>query len=659
MKTLINLLFVSLLTLHGKAAAANAPVVYSPDKQLKFTLSVQHQQLVYRLSYKGHSLIDASPLQLSFQEGNMIPGNVRLGTATQKRLTETYRLITGKASTVLSDCNSMAIPVINQAKSGYRVSLEVRVFNDGAAFRYVLTGSNKEVRVTDEINTFKLTGNPTVRALLLPNYTTSHEGLYTTTPLKSLKADTLMDMPALFEYSNGSYLAITEAALRDYAGMYLIKHNGVLQSRLSPLPNHPGIKVIAGLPHHSPWRVMMVGDRVGTLIESNILTNLNEPNRIKDTSWIKPGTCTFPWWNGTVVPDTSFTPGNNFNTNMYYVNFCAKNHITYHTVVEYGGHEWYVNDGYGYQPGKYVDPAKGVDDLNMQQLCDSAQAKGVGIRVWVHWAALYPKLDSTFTQYEKWGIKGMMVDFMDRDDQQMVNIQEEILQKAAQHHLHIQFHGAYKPTGLNRTYPNEFTREGSYNYENDKWNDRLTPDHDANIAFTRLLAGATDYHLGGFNAVPSAKFRVHYIRPMVQGTRCHMLGMYVVLESYLGMICDYPDAYTGQPGFEFLQQVPTTWDATKVTNAKAGEYAVIARAKGRDWYIGGITNHSRRQLAVPLNFLPPGQYEAELFTDAPDAESNGNHLTKTKIQVNRNSSVQVNMAAGGGMAMHIYPATKK
>ena len=154
-----------------------------------------------------------------------------------------------------------------------------------------------------------------------------------------------MDLPALFEYPKGVYMAITEANLLDYAGMYLVKHNGVLQSSLSPLPHQKEIKVIAKLPHNSPWRVMMISDRVGALIESNILTNLSEPCRIKDVSWIKPGKTTFPWWNGNVMPDTSFAPGNNYETNMYYVNFCAKYGLGYHSVVEYGLHEWYVNDG--------------------------------------------------------------------------------------------------------------------------------------------------------------------------------------------------------------------------------------------------------------------------------------------------------------------------
>ena len=248
----------------------------------------------------------------------------------------------------------------------------------------------------------------------------------------------------------------------------------------------------------------------------------------------------------------------------------------------------------------------------------------------------------------------MMVDFMDRDDQEMVNIQTEILQKAAAHHLHIQFHGSYKPTGLNRMYPNEFTREGTLNYECYKWNDLVTPDADLNIVFTRMLAGSTDYHLGGFRAfgMPNingkAAFKVQNTRPLAMGTRCHMLAMYVVLENYQGMLCDYPDAYTGQPGFEVLQHIPTTWDEIMVLNAKIDAYVSIARRKGNDWYIGTISNHDSRELAVNLNFLPVGKYTATIYSDAADVNLNANHLTNEIKQVDNSIQLKIAVSQGGG-----------
>ena len=480
--------------------AKQGVTVTSPDKKIAFILNADQSGLTYRVSYKGQLLVDNSRLSISFKEGGIFGQNITLGKPVFKKMEETYDLVIGKTSKVHSLSNEVMVPVTENGGLKRQLNVEIRVFNDGAAFRYVIPAKNgwEQVEITDESDSFNLTQDPTALTLFRENYTTSHEGLYDRLPVSKIKPDTLMDLPALFEYPKGVYMAITEANLLDYAGMYLVKHNGVLQSALSTLPHQKEIKVIAKLPHNSPWRVMMISDRVGAFIESNILTNLSEPCRIKDVSWIKPGKTTFPWWNGNVVPDTSFAPGNNYETNMYYVNFCAKYGFGYHTVVEYGLHEWYVNDGAGFQPGPHSDPSRAVPGLDMQQLCDSAKKLGVGIRVWVHFYALYPRLDETFAQYEKWGIKGLMCDFMDRDDQEMVNMQTEILEKAAQHHLHIQFHGAYKPTGTARTYPNEFTREGTLNYENDKWNTVVTPDADVNIAFTRLLAGSTDYHLGGF-----------------------------------------------------------------------------------------------------------------------------------------------------------------
>ncbi len=384
-------------------------------------------------------------------------------------------------------------------------------------------------------------------------------------------------------------------------------------------------------------------------LSQDILTNLNEPCKIKDTKWIKPGKTTWPWWNGTVVGDLTITRGNNFETNKYYIDFCSRNGLEYHSVVESGGHEWYVNNGTGYMPGTEVDVTQPVDGLDMQQVCDYANSKGVGIRVWVHWAALYPRLAEAFKQYEKWGIGGLMVDFMDRDDQEMVNIQNEILAKAAEHHLHVQFHGAYKPTGLHRTWPNEFTREGTLNYEVNKWEKLVTPEHDLNIVFTRLLAGATDYHLGGFRAVPEDQFVVHYEKPLMMGTRCHQLAMYVVLESYLGMVCDFPEAYEGQPGFEFIREVPTVWDETKVPDAEVSKYIIIARQKNDEWYVGAITNDPK-DLAVSFNFLSDGIFSAEIYTDVPQ---DVNAVKIENLEISAKSKIPVHLEQGGGMVMHI------
>jgi alpha-glucosidase len=635
------------------------------------------------------------------------------GKAVITRGEDNYDLVVGKVKSVHDEYLQAVIPLVEKAgqRDGAgaglrrRINFVVRVFNDGVAFRYELPEQAgwTSYSLVDEGSSFRVVGDPVLMASFLPGFTTSHEGLYTKGRFSGVKEDTLMDMPIFLDFDKGTggvgkdfggsggrgethiYAAITEARLVDYAGMYLVRHGDMLKSELSPLPGQPGgpvpvdgpvgagagveaeaggvgdleagkvvaVRVKAVLPHQTPWRVLLLGSRAGALVESNIITDLNDDCAIKDVSWIRPGKTDFHWWNGDIVADTGFQPGINFETNQYYIDFCARNAIDYHSVIGYGGIAWYTNDGVSYDAGPHADVTRPIPGLDMKAICDYAKGKGVGIRVWVHWRALWPMVDSAFAQFERWGIRGMMVDFLNRDDQEMVNIQKAILQKAAAHHLHIQFHGAYKPTGLSRTYPNEFTREGTLNYENDKWGRPITPDDDLNVVFTRLLAGPTDYHLGGFRAVTPAGYLAHFTRPFVLGTRCHMLAMYVVLESYLGMVCDYPEAYEGQEGFDFLRAVPTTWDETKAPVAIPGERVTVARRKGDEWWVGTINSGVGREVVLRLDWLPPGKYAATMYSDAPDAGVNPNHLDRESRMVSRGDSVVLRLAPGGGQVMRL------
>jgi alpha-glucosidase len=643
----------------GSVVAANEGAgrgniaVSSPDGGLRFDMHITQSGPAYDVSYKGTRLIGSSPLSLAFLHTGDFGKDALAGKPVFRKGEDKYALMVGKTSFVHDQYNELEVPLEEHSGAHRQVHLIVRVFNDGIAFRYLLMPPGDSLLLTAENSCFRLMGDPVITASLLPGYTTSHENRYTHAPLSRIKGDTLMDMPVFVEFPDSIYMAITEAALVDYAGMYLVKQGDHLISRLSPLPGQGGLKVRAILPHATPWRVLLISKRAGALIESNIITSVNEPCALHDLSWLRPGKTDFHWWNGDIVPDTTFPPGINFETNKYYIDFCARNKLEYHSVIGYAERAWYKNDGIGYMPGPHTDVTEPVPGLNMQEICDYAKSKGVGIRVWVHWKALYTQLDKALTQFEKWGISGMMVDFMDRDDQEMVNIQYEILQKAALHHLHIQFHGAYKPTGLSRTYPNEFTREGTLNYENDKWGNPITPDDDINIPFTRLVAGATDYHLGGFRAVPASRYTIQYTRPLVLGTRCHMLAMYVILESALGMVCDFPAAYEGQKGFDFLKEVPTTWDETKVPLAEPGQFVVIARRKGTDWFVGGITNGEARTKKLSLDFLPPGEYEAIIYRDADDAADEPNHLDSETRVVRAEDHITIHAAPGGGFVMMI------
>ncbi len=652
-----NLLSVILLFISISAFTQKKIELSSPDGHIQFRFMFTDTLPVYTVLYNNKTMIEPSSLSLNFSGTGLFGKSLKAGTATFRNGIDDYELVVGKTKKVHEEYKEAIIPLEEKKGNKRLINLIVRAYNDGIAFRYEMPQQQNwsSYQLTSENTTFNFAGNPMLLTGFLPDYTSSHESRHSWLSSNDIRNDTLMDMPTLVEFPGKIYMAITEAALTDYAGMYLIKHDGVFKSTLSPLPGQDSIKVKATLPHRSPWRVMLISNRPGALIESNIITNLNEPCAIKDVSWIKPGTSDFHWWNGDILPDTTFPPQEDFLFNKYYIDFCARNHITYHSVIGYGGYPWYKSDAEGYGViGPHTDVTQTIPTIDMYAICEYAKSKGVDIRFWVHWQAIYPDLERSFTQFEKWGVKGMMVDFLNRDDQEMVNIQTEMLQAAAKHHLHVQFHGAYKPTGLSRTYPNEFTREGTLNYENDKWGDVITPDDDLGVVFTRMLAGSTDYHLGGFRAVPPSEYKIQYTRPLVVGTRCHMLAMYVVLESYLQMICDYPAAYEGQPGFEFLKDIPTTWDETKVLDAEVNKYVIIARKKNNDWYVGSITNNESRQLKINFGFLAEGNFTAEVYTDTDNTDQNPNDLNKKIINITNKDAITVDLSAGGGMVMHIH-----
>jgi alpha-glucosidase len=319
----------------GCLFAQNNVRLTSPDGRIQFILKANEDVPVYSITYKKKSLVENSSLNLDLEGLGTLTHAFISAPVAHKEVNESYKLKVGKTSSVKNHYRQTIISLQDKLNKNYKLNIEVRVFNDGVAFRYSFPKSNdSSFTLLNELTQFRFTAEPLVKALLLPNFVTSHEGLYTTALLSEIKEDTLIDMPALFQFPNKVYMAITEAALLDYAGMYLSIHQGVLTSILSPLPNQSlntplrdgGIRVKATLPHKSPWRVLLISDRLGSLIESNIITSLNAPSVINDLSWIKPGTSTFPWWNGTVIPD-SVVGGNNFETNKYYIDFCAANNI--------------------------------------------------------------------------------------------------------------------------------------------------------------------------------------------------------------------------------------------------------------------------------------------------------------------------------------------
>ena len=654
MKKLLILCAVLFCFMH--VSAQQNLSISSPDGKLKFSLKVTPENISYEVNYKKQPLVENSSLGFNFDSGEF-GSNLKVGKVRRKSIDETYELVVVKVSTARNHCNEMVVPLQEKVSPGRLINLVVRAFNDGIAFRYEFPeqeGWNSYV-MYDEKTQFRLGGNPMALLMYLPGYINTHEGVYTHTGYDKIAKKRLIEMPVTLEFENGVFMSITEAAIRDYAGMYLVKEKDAFTGKLSPRLGQEKIKVeINEFPHRTPWRVISVSDRIGGLLETNILTSLNEPCKIEDTSWIKPCRTTFTWWNGNVVPDSTFSPGNNFETNKYYIDFAARNGLDAHGIYGYAETPWYYDDNFNFGwAGPNADITRPIPCLNMPRIADYAKSKGVGIHLWVHWRPLYDKLEEAFALYEKWGVKGLMVDFLDRDDQEMIRIQEDILKAAAKHRLFIQFHGSSKPSGLTRTYPNEFTREGTLNYEVCKWDTLVNADHDISIPFTRLLAGPADYHLGGFRALPRSKFKIQYVNPYVMSTRCHMMAMYVVLENHLTSLCDKPEAYEGQPGFEVLRTVPGTWDEIRVPLAEFNKYVTVARRSGTDWWVGTLNDGTARTLNLKLDFLEDGKYQAEIYTDAPDADENPNHLNKETRTVTRKDVIELPLAADGGSVLRI------
>lgn len=654
MKKLLILCAVLFCFMH--VSAQQNLSISSPDGKLKFSLKVTPENISYEVNYKKQPLVANSSLGFNFDSGEF-GSNLKVGKVRRKSIDETYELVVGKVSTARNHCNEMVVPLQEKVSPGRLINLVVRAFNDGIAFRYEFPeqeGWNSYV-MYDEKTQFRLSGNPMALLMYLPGYINIHEGVYTHTGYDKIAKKRLIEMPVTLEFENGVFMSITEAAIRDYAGMYLVKEKDAFTGKLSPRLGQEKIKVeINEFPHRTPWRVISVSDRIGGLLETNILTSLNEPCKIEDTSWIKPCRTTFTWWNGNVVPDSTFSPGNNFETNKYYIDFAARNGLDAHGIYGYAETPWYYDDNFNFGwAGPNADITRPIPCLNMPRIADYAKSKGVGIHLWVHWRPLYDKLEEAFALYEKWGVKGLMVDFLDRDDQEMIRIQEDILKAAAKHRLFIQFHGSSKPSGLTRTYPNEFTREGTLNYEVCKWDTLVNADHDISIPFTRLLAGPADYHLGGFRALPRSKFKIQYVNPYVMSTRCHMMAMYVVLENHLTSLCDKPEAYEGQPGFEVLRTVPGTWDEIRVPLAEFNKYVTVARRSGTDWWVGTLNDGTARTLNLKLDFLGDGKYQAEIYTDASDADENPNHLNKETRTVTRKDVIELPLAADGGSVLRI------
>jgi alpha-glucosidase len=626
--------------------------IESPSGELRLVFSLNDRgRATFEIFHRKLKIVSAS-LGMRFATLGRLEENLEVVDVRRSARDRTYAIAVGKASSARDRHREMIVSLSEQ-RAGRTLEIAFRLFDEGAAFRYLIPDQLplKEFALLDEATELAFHGDPKARYLPLGGYTTSYEKHYQSGALSTIDPEMLIGLPLLLERrrddSSSSWIGVTEANLVDYAGMYLSRSRArpeALMAMLSPLPGRDdGALVVGKAPHASPWRVLIIGDDPGRLLESNLVFHLSDPPAIDDVSWIKPGRTTFPWWNGYVLEGVDFEPGLNTATHKHYIDFCAENGIEYHSL-DGTDTAWY---GGPIIPTGPTDITKSVPDIDLPELLRYAKEKGVRLRLWMHWRALAKQIDEAFPLYEKWGIEGVMVDFMDRDDQEMVAFYHEVAKKAAEHKLTVTWHGAYKPTGMERTWPNVLTYEAALNQEYNKWDARGTPPaHNLDIAFVRMLAGPLDYHQGGMRSVMPEQFKPESSRPPVQGTRCHQLAMYVVYQNHLPMMVDFPAAYRGQPGLDFIASVPVSWDETRVLVAELDQCIVVARRKSDAWYLGGMAGKEGQQLDLPLDFLGDGTYQAEMLVDDLDGEPTAVH--RRQFEASTNVTLRAALAPGGG-----------
>ncbi|MEB1899937.1 glycoside hydrolase family 97 protein [Xanthomonas campestris pv. campestris] len=638
-----------LLSLSVIPAVAQPLRVQSPTArtQVEFTLS-EGGVPTYRVLYRNKVVLDDAPLGLDLGRNNKLGHGMTVQGSSSEDHDSRVTLTVGKTRQARDHYRQLRVQLVDAAQ--HRLEIELRAYDDGVALRYVLPKAGK-LEIRNELTSFAFPRDYPCWTLNLGRFGTSHEGEYDAIAASKLRPHNLLELPLVCQTdAQGTTLAIGEANLRDYAGLYLTgRADGGLgvSAKLPPRLDQPALAVsidAQGRDFATPWRVIMLGDTPASLIDSNLITLLNPPPAF-DASWVRPGKSAWDWWSGSLASGVA-QPGMNTATIQRYIDHAHQLKLEY-MLIDDGWYHGSTGDG---QYNSDADIRRPVEQLDLPGLVTYGRQRGVGLWLWAHWRALDAHMDEALAWYQQLGIKGIKVDFMDRDDQQMVDFYHRLLAKAAEHKLLVDLHGAYHPTGLIRTYPNYLTQEGVLGAEYNKWTTRITATHNLTLPFTRMLLGPMDYTPGGFRNVRPAAFKPQHIAPQVMTTRAQQLAMYVVYESPFAVVSDRPEQYENVPAAQFLRDVPASWDETRAIEGAIGEHIVLARRSGKDWYVGAMTNEQARTLQVPLTFLDKGTWTATIYADGA-APTEVNIETR---KLTRNDTLQLQLAASGGAAIRLH-----
>lgn len=635
----------------------------SPQKNINITVTADKDFIKYSVKHGNTVIIKNSPISMELSDGKVLGASPIVKSYKNESVNEKIKSPFYKKESVENNYNELTVNL----KGNY--SIQFRAFDDGIAYRFC-TKFPKPITIVKENITYNFDEDytayiPYVNPSKGPGdniskqFFNSFENTYTIAPISGMKNDKLAFLPILISLKDNKKIVITEANLEDYPGTYLTKNKTNKNSIVGLHAKYPKAEKQGGYNNlqyiveeredyianvegtrNFPWRCMIISEEDKELTNNDMTYRLSEPSRIEDESWIVPGKVAWEWWNAWNIKDVDFESGINNETYKHYIDFASEYGIEY-VILDEG---WAVN--------KEADLFDVIPEIDIIDLVEYADLKGVGIILWAGYVAIDRDMEEICKYYSEIGVKGFKVDFIDRDDQKAVNFYYKMAETAAKYHLIVDFHGAYKPTGLNRTFPNVLNFEGVYGLENVKWNQNLDlVTYETMIPFIRMLAGPIDYTQGAMRNANRDNYRAVWTEPMSQGTRCRQLAEYVIFESPLNMMCDSPSNYKDEEECaKFITEIPTVWDETVALDGKVGEYVVIARRSGDRWYIGGISNWEEREIEIDLSVLNLKHQQAIEFRDGVNANKIAEDYVKGNINIT-NGVYNAQIKKGGGFVL--------
>ncbi len=622
----------------------------SPDKRIEVRIRTSGQ-LRYDVLLRGNALLENSSLSLDVEHQKLGMQPKVTGAKERSNDQMVEPVVRQKFAKIRDRYNELRLTL----DGGYAVTF--RAYDEGVAYRFETTLPDKQVKVYGEEANFNFPSNFVVYYPQEDTFYSHNERKYLPQRASEIAPMFIATLPAVVDVGHGAKLAIAESDLSDYPGLWLqgAAPQFGLKATFPPYPlkeqqtSDRDYKVVDAAEYIAvtsgtrtyPWRVLGIADRDGDLITNQLVYLLESPSKVEDTSWIKPGKVAWDWWNDWNIDGVDFHAGINTKTYEYYVDFAAKYGIRY--II--------LDDGW-YKLGNLLEV---TPELNMDELVAYAKQKNVGLILWASWKTLDDQLTPALDQFEKWGIQGIKVDFMQRSDQIMINYFEKVCREAAKRHMLVDFHGDQKPAVMTRTWPNLINTEGVRGMEWSKWSRESEPAHNVSLPFARMFLGPLDFTPGAMRNATRETFAPVMSQPMAMGTRCQQLAMYVVYEAPLQMLSDSPSNYLREPEtMEFLAAVPTVWDESRVLDAKMSQYVLLARRNGSDWYVGAMTDWTPRDLEIDFSFLPAGNFTLDSYEDGVNADRNASDYKKTTRQVSKTTKFKIHLAPGGGWAARIH-----